>query len=132
MAGREPNAASVALFRDGAVLVVRRAREPMAGLWTLPGGRREPGEGIEETARREVAEELGIEVAGLRLVTHSRVPGWTLAVFASELGADVTPTPSDEVSDWRWVHEMELAALETTPDLADVLALALHGPKPLA
>lgn len=44
------------------VLLVRRARPPMAGRWSLPGGRLEFGERIEMGVRREVLEESGLEV----------------------------------------------------------------------
>jgi len=44
------------------ILLVRRARPPMAGRWSLPGGRLEFGESIEAAVRREVFEESGLEV----------------------------------------------------------------------
>ena len=50
------NAASVALIRKTQLLLIQRARAPMEGLWTLPGGRLEPGETIEACAQREVLE----------------------------------------------------------------------------
>jgi ADP-ribose pyrophosphatase YjhB (NUDIX family) len=44
------------------IVLVRRARPPMAGRWSLPGGRLEFGERIEVGVRREVFEESGLEV----------------------------------------------------------------------
>ncbi|HEV7205076.1 MAG TPA: CoA pyrophosphatase [Jatrophihabitans sp.] len=57
--------ASVALCTDGATLLItRRARglRAHAGQWALPGGRRDAGESIEDAARRELAEETGLQV----------------------------------------------------------------------
>ena len=50
--------------RNGEILLQRRRDN---GLWGLPGGNMEPGEKFEETVKREVLEEAGIEVAELRL-----------------------------------------------------------------
>lgn len=51
---------SGAIFRDGAVLLVRRGRPPAQGLWSLPGGHIEPGETAAEAIARELLEETGI------------------------------------------------------------------------
>ena len=55
-------AVGAAVCREGRVLVVRRGREPSLGVWTLPGGVVELGEGMRKAAAREVREECGIEV----------------------------------------------------------------------
>jgi 8-oxo-dGTP diphosphatase len=52
--------ASAVILRGNAVLLVRRGKAPLAGLWSLPGGRIEPGETAAETAAREVREETGL------------------------------------------------------------------------
>lgn len=49
--------------RDGRLLLVRRAQEPGKGYWTNPGGYAEQLEQIQETVRREVLEETGIDAA---------------------------------------------------------------------
>ena len=54
-----PFAASVALLRRGDVLLIQREREPFGGLWTLPGGRLEPGESAEDCAVREIRGRAG-------------------------------------------------------------------------
>jgi 8-oxo-dGTP diphosphatase len=60
-------AASIAVFKGNAVLLVERAQPPRAGLWSLPGGHIEPGEPAATAALRELAEETGVvaELVGL-------------------------------------------------------------------
>lgn len=45
------------------VLLIRRGQEPNKGLWTIPGGRQEPGEALFETAHREIMEETGVTIS---------------------------------------------------------------------
>jgi ADP-ribose pyrophosphatase YjhB (NUDIX family) len=60
----------VVLWRDNAVLLVRRGRAPWMGQWSLPGGAQELGETAEAAARRELAEETGLQAGPLALVAH--------------------------------------------------------------
>lgn len=51
------------VFRDGRLLIAqRRQQDHLGGLWEFPGGKRHAGESDEECLRRELREELGIEV----------------------------------------------------------------------
>ena len=132
----EPNAASVALIDGDRVLLVQRARPPFAGLWTLPGGRREPRETARHCAVREVREELGIAVGSLVPVTVRSVPEtsggtWRLEVFGADAFAGEI-TPSDEVADHRWVRLAEVAELDTTPGLGTTLELAVRALQQMA
>lgn len=56
-------AVGVAVFRDHALLLVRRVMEPGRGRWALPGGWVDVGEDPRETAAREALEETGTTVA---------------------------------------------------------------------
>ena len=56
------------VIRDGHVLLVQRAQEPLSGKWTLPGGAVELGETLEEAVVRELREETGLEVRVLELI----------------------------------------------------------------
>jgi ADP-ribose pyrophosphatase YjhB (NUDIX family) len=50
------------IFDGSSILLVERAKEPLKGYWSLPGGIVETGEKLEEAIRREVCEETGLEV----------------------------------------------------------------------
>lgn len=52
----------VVVWKDGAVLLIRRGKPPRRGSWSLPGGRQKLGESVREAASREVGEEAGIEI----------------------------------------------------------------------
>jgi ADP-ribose pyrophosphatase YjhB (NUDIX family) len=54
-------AVSAAVFHDGRVLLAQRAKPPLAGIWSLPGGRVEPGEKARAAVERELAEETGVK-----------------------------------------------------------------------
>jgi acetyl-CoA carboxylase carboxyl transferase subunit beta len=120
----EPNAASVALLDGRRVLLIQRASEPLKGLWTLPGGRREAGESIEQTAAREVLEEVGLTVHALRpLLTMKVGASFLLQVFATQ-AFEGSVTPSIEVAGYRWTTPSAIGDLPTTPGLDSVLERA--------
>jgi ADP-ribose pyrophosphatase YjhB (NUDIX family) len=50
------------VVRDGKALIVKRAHDPRKGEWSLPGGRVELGESLEDATRREIKEETGLDV----------------------------------------------------------------------
>ena len=127
-----PNAASVAIVRESKVLLIKRAYAPYQQQWTLPGGRIEPGETIEQCAIREVQEELNITIRNPRAVmeqTLGREGTFRLAVFATRDFSGVLRA-SDEIADHKWIDPSALIALRTTSRLDDVLVNALAAPPP--
>jgi ADP-ribose pyrophosphatase YjhB (NUDIX family) len=117
-----------AVVRDatGRLLLIRRGRPPAAGLWSLPGGRIEPGETSAEAAAREVREETGLEVEiGPVVITAViwdsgyRVQDFAARVVGGELRA------GDDAVDVRWVDESDLATLPLSPGLLDELRAVL-------
>lgn len=119
-------AASVAIVRRDDLLLIQRARAPSAGLWTLPGGRLEPGETTEQCALREVKEELGLTLYGLRPLLVLRHKQFRLQTFATQAyDGEIVPN-SAEIRDWRWVQPHHLGSLATTPDLGDVVEAAFR------
>jgi 8-oxo-dGTP diphosphatase len=58
----------VVVWKGGRVLLIRRAKEPRKGQWSLPGGRQELGESVRDTAIREIREEAGIQIEVVHLL----------------------------------------------------------------
>jgi 8-oxo-dGTP diphosphatase len=61
-------AVGIVCLRGAEVLLIRRGKPPLAGAWSLPGGRLEWGERLEPAALRELREETGVEAELLGLV----------------------------------------------------------------
>jgi 8-oxo-dGTP diphosphatase len=128
-------AVSAAIIRDGHVLVVRRARAPASGVWTLPGGVVEAGETLEHAVVREVQEETGITIAPVTLAGHREVVvredggrvlrHFVILCFASRW-IKGEPVLNDELSDARWLRPSELKGLQTTEGLAAIIAQAFE------
>lgn len=123
---QSPNAASVAIVREGKVLLIKRAYAPYQSLWTLPGGRLEPDESIEQCAIREIAEEVGLTIRNPRPVLVQKLGrdgDFRLAVFATrDFSGQIRA--SDEIADHKWMDPSALIAMRTTSRLDDVLARA--------
>jgi 8-oxo-dGTP diphosphatase len=126
-------AVSAAIFRNGKVLVVRRARKPALNLYTLPGGAVEAGETLVEAAIREVREETSLSIEPVALAGHREVIArddegkverhFVILSFASRWLAG-EPVLSDELDDSRWVDPSELENYRTTDGLAEIVTTA--------
>jgi len=127
-------AVSAAIFRNGKVLVVRRARKPALNLYTLPGGAVEAGETLVEAAIREVREETSLSIEPIALAGHREVIArddagkverhFVILCFASRwLSGE--PVLSDELDDSRWVDPSELGNYRTTDGLAEIVTTAV-------
>jgi 8-oxo-dGTP diphosphatase len=117
---------AVVTDESGRLLVIRRGRPPSAGLWSLPGGRVEPGETLADAARREVREETGLDVELNGLIGRIDIPHGDVVYDVSDFGATVADqgqplVPGDDAIDARWVTHAELAALESSPGLLRTL-----------
>jgi 8-oxo-dGTP diphosphatase len=126
-------AVSAAVFRDGRVLIVRRARPPAHGLYTLPGGGVELGETLEQAIIREVREETGLEIAPLALVGFREAIArdaaggierhFVILPFAARwVGGEIAL--SAELAEAHWRKPDELTGLKTTDGLAEIVAAA--------
>jgi 8-oxo-dGTP diphosphatase len=124
---------SAAIMRDGKFLLVRRARPPAAGLFSFPGGVVEAGEKLTEAVVREIAEETALRIEPLALAgfretivrdADDRVERhFVILCFAARWRAG-EPKLNEELDEARWVKPAEIAALATTPGLAEIAAAA--------
>ena len=123
-------AVSAAIFRDGKVLLVRRARSPAKGFYSLPGGRVEFGESLHGALLREVDEETGLKVdilglAGWRELLPSAGGGghYLIMSFAAHWTAN-EPRLNEELDDFKWLAPEAAGGLKLTGGLTEVLEAA--------
>ena len=120
-------AASVIVLKRNAVCLVRRDRPPMAGLWSFPGGRLEPGETPGQAARRELAEETGLSVGQLVLLGDFDPTGKgaiDLNVFAARWQGG-EPIAASDAAEARFCPLQVLADMPMTPGACGWLAHAI-------
>lgn len=130
MAAAGPALAVGAIVFDaaGRVLLVKRGREPARGKWSVPGGRVEAGETVREACRREVLEETGLEVelGDLACWLERITPGFHYVILDFVAwpvpGAPTEPRAGSDADEARWYAPHELAGLDTTAGLLDVIA----------
>lgn len=126
-------AVSAAIFRDGRVLIVRRARPPARGIYTLPGGGVELGETLEEAVVREVREETALAIEPVALAGYRQAIGrdaegrierhFVILPFAARwISGEVTL--NEELAEAHWLKPAELTSLTTTEGLAQIIAAA--------
>jgi ADP-ribose pyrophosphatase YjhB (NUDIX family) len=114
------------VVHHGRLLVVRRGREPGLGLWSVPGGRVEPGESTADACAREVHEETGVRVRTGELVGRVERSSPSGAVYViDDLDCQVVDAsalaPGDDADDARWVTRAELEALPCVDELVTTL-----------
>jgi NAD+ diphosphatase len=104
---------------DGRALLARNARWP-GGMFSCLAGFVEPGESVEAALRREVGEEVGIEVDNLRYFTsqpwpfpHSLMLGFHARHAAGQIACD-----GQEIAEARWFSSADL------PDLPGPISIA--------
>ena len=130
-------AVSAAIFRDGKILLVRRAGSPARGFYSLPGGRVEFGETLHAAVHREVGEETGLKIeildlAGWREVLPGAAGGghYLIMSFAARWTFGETVL-NDELDDFRWLAPDALGDLKITAGLPEIIQSArrLLGPQ---
>jgi 8-oxo-dGTP diphosphatase len=108
------------------LLVIQRGHAPDRGLWSLPGGRVEPGEDDPTAVAREVAEETGLTVVVGDLIgsVERDGPNGKLYVIRDYQAAPVggALVAGDDAADARFVNRDEFDALPTSTLLASTLA----------
>ena len=123
-------AVSASIFRAGKVLLVRRARSPANGFYSLPGGRVEYGESLHTALAREVDEEtrLKIEIMGLAgwreaLPSATNSGHYVIMSFAARWVAG-EPVLNEEHDDFKWLEPAAFGGLKLTGGLLEVVEAA--------
>jgi 8-oxo-dGTP diphosphatase len=117
-----------AVVRDaaGRLLLIRRGHDPHAGLWSLPGGRVEDGETLEQAVRREVHEETGLRVNPGPVVGRVLIPGIGVVYDVADLTCTLDPpgqqpVAGDDAADVVFADGPTLDRLPCTPRLVETL-----------
>jgi ADP-ribose pyrophosphatase len=120
----------VALVENGAgqVLMVRVCRYTTCRTeWELPAGGVEPGESVEEAARREVLEETGYGIAGYEHVyayyPMNGIANKMMHVVRCRATERTADFDRDEVSDVRWFSRDEVRRMIAAREITDGVAL---------
>ena len=120
-----------AVVRDerGRLLLVRRGNEPGRGLWSVPGGRIEPGETPQQALVREVLEETRLAVVpdALAGIVERDAPGGGVFViedFFAQLEPGTDPRAAhagDDADEVGWFHPEQVVELDCVEGLVDAL-----------
>ena len=110
---------------DGRLLLIRRGTPPGLGRWSVPGGRVEPGETIQEAVVRELLEETGVEGVCMGLIgvaesiddDHHHV----ILDYAVEVLAPAPPSAASDATEAKWVALHDVAELDLVEGLAEFL-----------
>ncbi len=119
---------AVVLDDRGHLLVVRRGQPPAKGLWSLPGGRVEVGESLDDAVRREVFEETGLvvdvraAVGAVEILVGDGVVYDVTDFSATLVGDPAAMAAGDDAVDVAWVSRGELESLGCSPGLVETLA----------
>jgi 8-oxo-dGTP diphosphatase len=124
------SASAVVLGPVGRILAVQRRD---TGAWVPPGGVVEEHEQVSDAARREVLEETGIQVALIMLTgIYQNVSTDVVSfVYTAKPTGDITPRPSDETSQIRWLTIIEAEELMAPAFFMRVRDAVSADPKPI-
>lgn len=127
--------ASVLVYQNEKILLIKRGKAPYMGHWSLPGGSQELGETLEEAARRELKEETNLTASNLSFAkVRDRITldeegnvkfHFVLATFITN---DVKGEPMalDDADDIGWYTIAEMENILTTPQTPEFIAELLQ------
>lgn len=128
-------ATSLAVIREGRILLATRTKPPARGLFSLPGGLVEAGETLEQAALRELKEEVGVTASIIGFNDHVEVIDrdedgkvarhFVIASFVARWVSG-QGTPSSEAGEVIWARPGEIDELPTTSGLSRIATRAFQ------
>lgn len=118
-------AVGIDCFRGDEVLLIRRGKPPLAGSWSIPGGRIEPGEPARGAALRELKEEAGVtaDLVGLIDVVDAIMhPHHYVLIDYAARWASGEPVAGDDAIEARFIPIDGLSRLELWDETRRIIA----------
>jgi len=113
-------AASALVLRERTILFVRNTRTP--DRWAFPGGKAEEGETPEQTAIREIKEEVGLDIELVKeLGRYVTASGFEIVCFVATAGTPDLRIDTTEIVEARWFDLREALNLDLIPTVRDAL-----------
>lgn len=95
----------IGIAKGDKILLVQEKKPSVYGLWNLPGGKVEDGEGFESALKREISEELDVELTDSEYIktynTEIEIGKLAIVLFAGKISGDIT-IDRDELLDFGW------------------------------
>ena len=112
------------LQRDGAYFVTQRGYGEFEGMWEFPGGKIEEGETAEFALKREIQEELGIDITIDKFLctTEYDYPSFHLTMHCYLCSIETEEIELREHKSARWLRPEELGSVEWLPADKDVIS----------
>ena len=109
--------------REGAYFATQRGYGEFEGLWEFPGGKIEPGESPETALKREIQEELGIDININKFLctTDYDYPSFHLTMHCYLCGIETGKIELREHKSARWLRPKELGSVEWLPADKEVI-----------
>ena len=110
--------------RDGAYFAMQRGYGEFEGMWEFPGGKIEPGESFEDALKREIQEELGVDIVieDLICTTEYDYPSFHLTMHCYLCRVEAGEIELREHKSARWLRPEELGSVEWLPADKDVIS----------
>jgi len=109
--------------RDGAYMATQRGYGEFEGMWEFPGGKIEPNESLEAALKREIQEELGIDISVEKFIctTNYDYPSFHLTMHCYLCSIENGEIELREHKSARWLRPEELGSVEWLPADKDVI-----------